>query len=110
MGEGTTALLSAVVAAAEEMGVRGDLERQWSRHGSDFAQQTLERISRVTAKAWRFSGEMDEIAATFAAAGLPDGFHLAASDIYQRMAEFKGADPRPPVEGVLDALLDQGDA
>ena len=103
--KGTTALLCAIVAAAEEMGVRKELEEQWSRDGSDFAQHTLARISRVTAKAWRFSGEMEEIASTFEAAGLPEGFHLAACDIYQRIAKFKGADPIPPVEDVLDALL-----
>ncbi|MGB6420518.1 MAG: DUF1932 domain-containing protein [Anaerolineales bacterium] len=103
--KGTTALLCAIVAAAEEMGVREELEEQWSRHGSDFAQHTLARISRVTAKAWRFSGEMEEIASTFESAGLPGGFHLAACDIYQRIAKFKGADPIPPVGDVLDALL-----
>ncbi len=103
--KGTTALLCAIVAAAEEMGVRDELEKQWSRHGSEFARNTLARISRVTAKAWRFSGEMEEIASTLEAAGLPGDFHLAASDIYQRIAKFKGADQIPPVEDVLDALL-----
>ena len=103
--KGTTALLCAIVAAAEEMGVRKELEKQWSRHGSEYAQNTLASISRVTAKAWRFSGEMEEIASTLEAAGLPSGFHLAACDIYQRIAKFKGADPTPPVEDVLDALL-----
>jgi 3-hydroxyisobutyrate dehydrogenase-like beta-hydroxyacid dehydrogenase len=103
--KGTTALLCVIVAAAEELGVREELEKQWSRDGSDFAQQTLARISRVTAKAWRFSGEMEEIAATLEAAGLPSGFHLAARDVYQRIAKFKGADPLPPVGEVLDALV-----
>jgi hypothetical protein len=32
---------------------------------------------------------MDEIAATFAEAGLPDGFHRAASELYQRLERFK---------------------
>jgi 3-hydroxyisobutyrate dehydrogenase-like beta-hydroxyacid dehydrogenase len=103
--KGTTALLCAIVAAAEELGVRPELEKQWSRGGSDFAQQTLARVSRVTAKAWRFSGEMEEIAATFEGAGLPGGFHTAARDIYDRIAEFKGADPPPSVDEVLCALL-----
>jgi len=52
-------------------------------------------------------GEMEEIASTLEAAGLPSGFHFAASDIYQRIAKFKGADPTPPVEDVLDALLNR---
>ena len=103
--KGTTALLCAIVAAAEAMGVREELEKQWSRHGSEFAQRTLARIRRVTAKAWRFSGEMAEIAATFEAAGLPGGFHKAARDVYERIADFKGADPAPILQGVLDALL-----
>jgi 3-hydroxyisobutyrate dehydrogenase-like beta-hydroxyacid dehydrogenase len=103
--KGMTALLCAIAAAAEQMGVRTELEKQWSRDGSDFAGETLARIRRVTAKAWRFSGEMEEIASTFEAAGLPDGFHLAASQVYQRIAGFKGADSLPPVEDVLDALL-----
>ncbi len=97
--------LAAVGAAAQEMGVRKELEKQWSRHGSEYAQDTLARISRVTAKAWRFSGEMEEIASTFEMAGVPGGFHLAADDIYQRIAKFKGADPMPPVEDILNALL-----
>ena len=29
-------------------------------------------------------GEMEEIAATFADAGLPDGFHRAAAEVYRR--------------------------
>jgi hypothetical protein len=29
---------------------------------------------------------MQEIAATFAGAGQPDGFHRAAADVYRRMA------------------------
>jgi len=103
--KGTTALLCAIVAAAEEMGVRKELEKQWSRHGSEFARNTLARISGVTAKAWRFSGEMEEIASTLEAAGLPGGFHHAACDIYQRIAKFKGSVPAPPVEDILDALL-----
>ncbi len=103
--KGTTALLCAIVAAAERMGVRGELEKQWSRHGSDFSQNTLTRIRGVTAKAWRFSGEMEEIASTLEEAGLPGGFHLTASDIFQRIAKFKDFDPHPPVEDILDALL-----
>jgi 3-hydroxyisobutyrate dehydrogenase-like beta-hydroxyacid dehydrogenase len=104
--KGTTALLCAIVAAARRMGVQKELERQWSRHGSNFAEDTHTRIRSVTAKAWRFTGEMEEIASTFEEAGLPSGFHLAASEIFQRIAKFKGSAPTPPVKDVLDALLE----
>jgi len=104
--KGTAALLCAILASAEALDVRADLERQWSRDGSDFAEQTSNRVRRVTAKAWRFAGEMDEIADTFERAGLPGGFHAAAGMIYERMARFKDAPATPELDVVLDALLD----
>jgi len=102
--KGTTALLCAIMAAAEEMGVRDALEKQWARNGSEFADRTRNRLRRVTAKAWRFSGEMEEIAATLDLAGQPDGFHLAAADIYRRLTDFKDAEAIPDLEEVLQAL------
>jgi hypothetical protein len=55
-------------------------------------------------KAWRFVGEMEEIAATLAAAGLPDGFHQAAAEIYRRMAHWKDTPSPPPLADVQKAL------
>ena len=107
--KGTTALLCTIVAAAEELGVRQELENQWSRQDADYAKNIFARIRAVTAKAWRFSGEMDEIAETLSGAGLPDGFHKAASETYQRIAHFKGADPLPNLEEVLKALQKPAD-
>ncbi|MCB9136409.1 MAG: DUF1932 domain-containing protein [Anaerolineales bacterium] len=103
--KGTTALLSAILATAESLGVREALFEQWNREGGDFAGQTVQRARRVTAKAWRFEGEMEEIAATFQAAGLPGGFHEAAAEVYRRLAKFKGAETVPSLEEVLRALL-----
>jgi 3-hydroxyisobutyrate dehydrogenase-like beta-hydroxyacid dehydrogenase len=103
--KGTTALLCAILATAEDLGVRGELERQWSREESGFAEQTQRRVRRVTAKAWRFAGEMEEIAATFVEAGMPGGFHRAAADVYRRLADFKGRTTTPSLPQVLTALL-----
>lgn len=103
--KGSTALLCGILAAADEMGVRDELETQWSRGGSDFAEQTQNQVRRVTARAWRFEGEMKEIAATLASAGIPGGFHTAAAEIYRRMANFKDSDETPELEDVLKALL-----
>ena len=102
--KGTTALLCAVSAAAEQLGVRAALERHWSRSESDETARVRSRVTGVTQKAWRFSGEMEEIASTFAAAGVPDGFHLAAREIYDRLAGFKG-EPTPSLDAVLRALV-----
>jgi hypothetical protein len=47
---------------------------------------------------------MEEIAATFEAAGLPGGFHEAAAVIYQRLADYKDA-ATPPAMADLVAPL-----
>lgn len=104
--KGTTALLSLILAGAEALGVRDELQAQWTAHDPDYAVQTGERVRRVTAKAWRFAGEMNEIAETFASTGLPDGFHLAANELYTRMAGFKDAPQTPELLAVLNALLE----
>jgi len=103
--KGTTALLAAILALAQANGVRAELSAQWERDEPGFSAQAERRARRVTAKAWRFAGEMDEIANTFESAGLPGEFHQAAGDIYQRLAHFKGAEEFPDLEEVLKALL-----
>ncbi|RPI92870.1 MAG: NAD(P)-dependent oxidoreductase [Chloroflexi bacterium] len=103
--KGTTALLAAVLATAESFGVHAELSQQWDVDDKGFTEQVNQRVSRVTAKAWRFEGEMEEIASTFREAGLPDGFHRAAAEIYHRMENFKGSDEAPPLNEILNALL-----
>ncbi len=104
--KGSTALLCAIVASAQSLGVWQELQGQWERNWPSFPEQTIGRVRRVTAKAWRFAGEMEEISATMASAGLPGGFHAAAADLYQRMAQFKDAPATPQLEPVLAALLE----
>ena len=103
--KGFTALISAIQAVAEKLAVRDELDREWSKRDPAAAAQKQNQVRAVTAKAWRFTGEMQEIAATFAQAGLSPGFFEAAHDVYQRMASFKDADELPPLEDVLAALL-----
>lgn len=104
--KGTTALLAAILASAESYGVRDELYQQWAMDDSEFVNQVERRATRVTAKAWRFEGEMHEIASTFQEAGLPNGFHEAAAEIYHRMAGFKNSRQTPPLDEVLKVLLD----
>lgn len=108
--KGSTALLCAILATAEALGVREELEQQWERSWPGFAEQAVNRARRVTAKAWRFAGEMEEISSTFDEAGLPGGFHAAAASIYRHLAPFKDAPSTPSLEEVLAALLRTPDA
>jgi 3-hydroxyisobutyrate dehydrogenase-like beta-hydroxyacid dehydrogenase len=103
--KGSTALMCGVLAAARELGVWDELAVRWDADREGFTDQSVNRARRVTEKAWRFAGEMDEIAATFEAAGLPGGFHAAAAELYRRMADFKETDALPPIGDVLAALV-----
>jgi 3-hydroxyisobutyrate dehydrogenase-like beta-hydroxyacid dehydrogenase len=107
--KGTTALLAAILATAEVLCVREELQEQWEHHWPGFPAQSGERVRRVTAKAWRFAGEMDEISSTFAGAGLPGGFHAAAATLYRRIAHYKGAATAPGLEEVLADLAKADD-
>jgi 3-hydroxyisobutyrate dehydrogenase-like beta-hydroxyacid dehydrogenase len=99
--KGAAALLCAVLGAADRLGVRDTLERQWQRTSGSPANAAA-ILSGVAPKAWRFVPEMREIAATFASAGIPPEFHEAAAEIYSRLEGFK--DAQPAYREILDAL------
>jgi hypothetical protein len=50
---------------------------------------------------------MEEIAASFEAAGLPGGFHRAAADLYRKLEAFKGG-AAPPALGEVTAAIRRG--
>jgi 3-hydroxyisobutyrate dehydrogenase-like beta-hydroxyacid dehydrogenase len=80
--KGSAALLLTARALARAEGVEPTLLEEWG-----ISQPGLERRSAAAAesaatKGWRWVGEMEEIAATMAAAGLPEGFHQAAAEVY----------------------------
>ena len=101
--KGSIALLTAVRALARHEGVDGDLMTEWKHSLPDVAKRS-EAITSQARKAWRWIGEMDEIAGSFAAAGLPGGFHIAAADIYSRLEDFKDAAKAPTMGEILDAV------
>ena len=107
--KGTTALLALVMSAAYKLGVQDNLERQWHRQSDSMVGDNRNRVRRVTQKAWRFAGEMEEMVETFSDIGLPSGFHEAATELYRRIAGFKDADELPALNDVLDCLLNQED-
>lgn len=98
--KGSIALLTAVMGAADRLGVLEDLKRQWTRVGPALPSEG--HILRAAPKAWRWTPEMHEIAATLESAGMPPEFHQAAAEIYEMLREFKDADPS--IEEVLKKL------
>jgi 3-hydroxyisobutyrate dehydrogenase-like beta-hydroxyacid dehydrogenase len=80
--KGTAALLLAIREVARSAGVEEALIEEW-RGSIPELEARLESAERsAKAKGWRWVVEMEEIAATFAAAGEPDGFHLAAAQVF----------------------------
>src|SRR5882762_10952007 len=78
--KGATALLAAIRALATHEGVEAALLEEWRRSQPELPKRS-EVVTAQARKAWRWIGEMEEIAASFEAAGLPGGFHLAAADL-----------------------------
>jgi 3-hydroxyisobutyrate dehydrogenase-like beta-hydroxyacid dehydrogenase len=89
----SAALLLDVRALAAAEGVEEPLLAEWAISQSGTAERSAGAARGIAPKAWRFTGEMDQIATTFADAGLPDGFARGAAGIYERLVSFKGAEP-----------------
>ena len=102
--KGLSALILAIRALAKEKNVEQVLLDEWNISQAELPARS-EMIARGTAaKAWRFSGEMREIAQTFESADLPGGFHAAAAEVYERMSALKDK-PDVSLTQVLDKIL-----
>ncbi len=82
--KGTAALLLGARALARAEGVEESLLAEWALSQPQLAAQSERAVRSGAAKGWRWIGEMEEIAQAMAAAGLPDGFHQAAAEIFRR--------------------------
>ena len=81
--KGTAALLLAARALARAEGVEDVLLAEWALSQPALADRSVGAARSAATKGWRWVAEMEEIAATMAAAGLPEGFHRAAAEIYR---------------------------
>jgi 3-hydroxyisobutyrate dehydrogenase-like beta-hydroxyacid dehydrogenase len=97
--KGSAALLLAARALARAEGVEDTLLAEWGISQPGLAGRSERAAGSAAAKGWRWVAEMEEIAAAMATAGLPDGFHLAAAEVYRRAQD--AASP----EAILSALL-----
>jgi len=108
--KGTAALHAAILGAADNLGVREALERQWDTYTPGFTAKAHGRIRQVARKAWRFTGEMEEIAATLSDTGMPPEFFLGAARIYARQTGFKDIAEEPTLEEILQQLSEKSEA
>ena len=104
--KGSIALVLGVRALAESNGVSSSLLAEWDISQPGLVARSESGATATSLKAWRFVGEMHEIAATFSAANLPSGFHQAAAELYGRMAAFKDTPGGADVDSVLRAILE----
>jgi 3-hydroxyisobutyrate dehydrogenase-like beta-hydroxyacid dehydrogenase len=82
--KGSAALLLAARALAQAEGVEPVLLEEWALSQPGLEKRWDGAAAAAAAKGWRWVAEMEEIAAAMAAAGLPEGFHQAAADLYRR--------------------------
>jgi 3-hydroxyisobutyrate dehydrogenase-like beta-hydroxyacid dehydrogenase len=106
--KGTAALLLETRALAREQGVEDVLLAEWTHSQPALAERSRGAARSAVTSGWRWVAEMEEIAAAMSAAGLPDGFHQAAAEIFRRSPRLRadpaGASGDAALEQVLAAL------
>jgi 3-hydroxyisobutyrate dehydrogenase-like beta-hydroxyacid dehydrogenase len=98
--KGSAALLLAARAMARAQGVEDVLLAEWGQSQAGLQERSARAVRSATSKGWRWVAEMEEIASTMGAAGLPEGFHQAAAEIYRRAPH----DAEAGLDAALDAL------
>ena len=80
--KGTHALRAAALMAGDELGVGAEIRTEWQQSLPDVYRAMESRIPILAADAERWTGEMREIAKTYASAGITPDFHAGAEWIY----------------------------
>tara|TARA_R110000868_G_scaffold65702_1_gene196199 strand:- start:185 stop:1051 length:867 start_codon:yes stop_codon:yes gene_type:complete len=81
--KGTNALYTAVLMLAERLDLFDELIGEFEDSQQSALNNMRARVPRLPADAGRWVREMEEIAATYREAGLPDGFHDGAAEIFR---------------------------
>lgn len=106
--KGSIALLGAIRAFAQHEHVDAALLAEWDLSSPGIVKRS-EAITGAARKAWRWIAEMEEIAASLEAVGLPGGFHLAAAEVYRSLEGCKDLREVPKIEAIVGRLLKQED-
>lgn len=102
--KGSSALLLASRALAQAEGVEDALLEEWQMSLPQLPDRSAAAARSAVGKGRRWVGEMEEIASSHAAAGLPEGFHRAAAEIFERASADAAGDPT--IEQLLAAIRD----
>lgn len=115
--KGTWTLHTAVLMAAKRLGVLDPLLAEFERSQSATLKDMRGRTPFLPADSGRWVGEMEEIAATFASAGVSDGFHKGAASVFRVLAKTPFAletrqtlDRSRTLEQALDAYVQHLDS
>jgi 3-hydroxyisobutyrate dehydrogenase-like beta-hydroxyacid dehydrogenase len=81
--KGSNALFATVLTAAEALGVSPEIMSEYEASQPDLLKRMRASVPFLPADAWRYTGEMEEIAATFESVGVTPKFHLGAADLYR---------------------------
>lgn len=84
--KGTAALYASTLMTAKSLDLYGDLIAELELSQKSTLGE-MERIKTVSAQAFRWIGEMEEIAATFSAAGSTPNIHTGAAETFQKIAD-----------------------
>ncbi|MEC9293349.1 MAG: DUF1932 domain-containing protein [Chloroflexota bacterium] len=84
--KGTAALYSATLMSAEKFGLLGELLGELQDTQTETL-QAMNSVNSISTKAFRWIGEMHEIAETFASVGLPSEIHTGAAKTFQMIAD-----------------------
>ena len=88
--KGTAALLANIQELARAEDVYEALLTEWAESIPELPDRCARLDARAHEKAWRFIGEMEQIALAFAQRELPAGFHAAAAEVYRRISRRGG--------------------
>jgi len=111
--KGLTALGTELLLAAKLLGLEDALRVEQTASTPDLLASLARSIPAMTPKAYRWVGEMEEIAATFAAIGLTPAMFAGAAEMYRLVAAAPIGHETPEnrnrdrdMDGVIAALAD----
>lgn len=103
--KGSAALLLTMRSAAEAAGVADALMAEWDRSQPGLTKRSEGTAAGAAPKAWRWVGEMEEIAAFLESEHLPNGSFVAAAELYTRLEGCKDqTDPPPTLDQVMEQI------